>query len=114
MLKNTFHKKFFAVILAGVTLSAVTPATADDDYNDVRASYQTQKNTISSEQAKQIATTTEKTKDGHVTDIDYDAYDDDYGVATYDVEVVSHRTKYDVKINANTGKIIHIKRDNND
>lgn len=60
MLKNTFHKKFFAVILAGVTLSAVTPATADDGYNDVRASYQTQKNTISSEQAKQIATTTEK------------------------------------------------------
>lgn len=110
MLKNSLHKHLLAVILAGTALSVVTPAFADDDVRPRQA----QKATITSEQAKKIATATEKTKGGRVMDIEYDAHDDDYGVATYDVEVVSHHTQYDVKINAKTGKIIHVKRDNDD
>lgn len=113
------HKSFLAIILAAI-LS--TPVMADDDYDDddyrprsSQAKNQTaSKAVISAQQARNIALN-RVGKKGRITDVDFDHHDDDHrGVATYDVDVVLGRTKHEVKINAHTGAIIRIKRDNND
>ena len=117
-------KKLLAIILAA-TWS--TPVMADDDYDDYddddyrprstqvvkKQNHTTNKSVISAQQARNIAL--KRVGKGRVTDVDFDRHDDDHrGVATYDVDVVTGRTKHEVKINAHTGKIIRIKRDNND
>lgn len=95
-------------------------ALADDDYDDddyrprssQKATYKTSKQAtqkyISRQKAGQIARA--QVKGSRVKSIDFDSNDDGYG-ATYDVEVVSGRAEYDVKINAKTGKVIYKRRD---
>lgn len=118
------NKKFLATLLATLALSVSAPAMADDDYDDddyrprraqpAKAysgkAQSGRQAVISRQRAGQIAKS--QVKGGRVTDIDYDSYDDDYGTATYEVDVISGRNKYEVKINAVTGKVIRVKRDN--
>lgn len=110
------HKTFLAIILA-MSVSIPLTAAADDDYDDddyrprqsqkhqTKRSSKSTKTIISRQKAGEIAR--RQIKGARVLSIDYD----DDGVAVYEVDVVSGRAKYDVKINAHTGRVIRVKRD---
>lgn len=83
----------------------ITPmsAFADDDY----AKQQTQQVAkVSYDKAQAIAISA--VGGGVVTDIDFELK---LGRAYYEVEVVHNNTEYDLKIDANTGKVISKKID---
>lgn len=102
------NKPFLAIILVSLMSVFVSaPAVADDDDRSYQAF--ANKSVISRQQASNIAKNW--VKSGRVVSIDYDIDD---GVAVYEVDVLSGRTKYDVKVNAHTGKVIRVKRDNDD
>lgn len=100
------HKSLTVAVLIGALLGTTT-VWADDDYQERRAQTQNKNNYISAQKAGQIARS--RVKNSRVRKIDFD-HDDRYG-AVYEVDLVSGRTEYDVKINAKTGKVIYVKRD---
>lgn len=95
-----------ALVLAGAF--SATPAFADDDHDDHAELVAQQAAKISAEQAKAIAI--KAVGGGIVVDIDFDT-SARYKGGYYDVEVQKDRTTYDVKIDANTGKVIKKKID---
>lgn len=100
--------KFKTVTLSFlVAIGALTsiPAFADDDHDEIVAQ---QVAKISLQQAKAIAI--KAVGGGIVVDIDFDT-SAKYKGGYYDVEVQKDRTAYDVKIDANTGKVIKKKID---
>lgn len=115
------HKKWLAVILA-VTALSVTPAFADDDDDDddyrprKTQTHQTQKAQRSSQRAGLISAqkagenARAKLPNSRVRSVEYD--NDDRHGAVYEVELIKGGQKYDAKVNAKTGKVIYIKRDN--
>lgn len=101
-----FKKLMTVVVISTVALTTTPIALADDD-DDRRIYQQNKAQYISKQKATQIAKN--RVKNSHVKKVEFD-HDD--GIATYKVEL---RTKsgveYDVKINAKTGKIIHVDRE---
>lgn len=96
-----------SVLVALGALTAV-PAFAESDSDDYAEMVAQQNAKISSAQAQKIAI--EAVGGGVVVDIDFDTsprYQDGY----YEVEVQNGKTKYDVKIDAGTGKVIKKKID---
>lgn len=99
------------LLLISVVFS-ITTVWADDDYDDDdyrerRVYAQKKVNYISAQKAGQIARS--RVKNSRVRKIDFD-HDDRYG-AVYEVDLVSGRAEYDIKINAKTGKVIYVRRD---
>lgn len=89
--------------LVAATVIAPMSAFADDDYAEHQAQ---QVAKISHEQAKTIAISA--VGGGVVTDIDFDL---EFGRSYYEVEVTHNHTEYDLKIDANTGEVVHKKID---
>lgn len=109
--------------MLAVTALSVTPAFADDDHDDDDDDYrprttqthqakkpqrQSQAGLISAQQAGQNARA--KLANSRVHRVEYD--NDDRHGAVYEVELMKGGVKYDAKVNAKTGKVIYIKRDN--
>lgn len=94
-----------SALVATSTLTAV-PAFADDDHAELAAQ---QVAKVSADQAKAIAI--KAVGGGVVVDIDFDT-STRYKGGYYDVEVQNGATKYDIKVDANTGKVIKKKIDN--
>lgn len=113
------NKHFFAVILTATALIA-TPALADDDGDDdddyrprsaqvAKSSAKATRATarISAQQAGKNAQNS--LKNSRVRKVEYD-HDDRHG-AVYEVELIKGGLKYDAKVNAKTGRVIYVKRD---
>lgn len=92
-------------ISALIATTVITPivAFADSDYAEYQAQ---QKAKISYDEAKAIAL--KEIGGGVVHDIDFDLK---LGRGYYEVEVFHNNTEYEVKIDANTGKVIKRKVD---
>lgn len=115
-------KKLLAVFALSSVVCYAPNALADDDWDDddyrprhsQTQAKQHRKNThanryISRQKAGQIAKS--RVKGSSVRSIDFDRNDDGRG-AVYEVELNSPRGQYDVKINAKTGAVISVRRDN--
>lgn len=110
--------------MLAVTALSVTPAFADDDHDDDDDDYRprtaqahqakkpqrtnSRAGLISAQQAGQNARA--KLANSRVHSVEYD--NDDRHGAVYEVELMKGGVKYDAKVNAKTGKVIYIKRDN--
>lgn len=94
-------KALLTSALLALSLGLSQTAVADDDYDyEDRIEQQQRKAAkISVAKAKQIAA---KAVGGRVIDIDFD----NDGRPHYDVEVLRGKTKYDVKVDANSGKVL--------
>lgn len=100
---ENFMKTLLLSALVATTIIAPMNAFADDD----RAEYQAQQVAkIGYDEAEAIAVSA--VGGGVVTDIDFELK---RGRAYYEVEVVHNNTEYDLKIDANTGKVISKKID---
>lgn len=102
-------KKLMAALAIAVTTLTIAPAAlADDDDDDRPRVYQKhQVKYISQQRAVQIAK--QRVKNSHVKRVKLDRDD---GVANYKVELRTRSgVEYDVKINARTGKVIYVDRD---
>lgn len=94
-----------AVVVATATLTTTPVVLADDD--DRRIYQQNKAQYISHQKAGQIAKN--RVKNSRVVKVEFD-HDD--GIATYQVELRTNSgIQYDVKINAKTGKVIRVERD---
>lgn len=93
------------VLSAAIATAIIAPiaAFADSDYAEYKAQ-QTAK--ISFEKAESIAIAA--VGGGVVTDIDFDL---EFGRAYYEIEVVHNHVEHDLKIDANTGKVVKQKVD---
>ena len=108
-----------SALLAGTPLLAAAPAFADDDnwYDDddyrphYSQSYKAKRSKyghgryISYAQARRAALSR---IGGRVKDIDFDRDD---GYPHYDVEIIKRGREYNVKVDARTGRVVSVRRD---
>ena len=93
-----------AVVFTAFIMTVTAPAFADyDDY----LYHKNQSQYISHEQAAQAAIT--QVTGGHAVDVDFE-YNLWHG-AHFDVEVYGKDGKYDVTVDAKTGKVLSVRRD---
>lgn len=101
-------KKLFPAIFATLALMMSGVAIADDDYDDDRYEQRVQTKRVTKISVQKAKNTAIKAVGGgRVTSIDYD----DDGRPHYDIDVVKKSVKYEVKIDARTGKVLRKKID---
>lgn len=100
----SLKKLLTAVAIASTTLVTAPVAFAD---NDARIYQQNKAKYISHQKAGQIAKN--RVKNSRIIKVEFD-HDD--GIATYQIELrTTSGVEYDVKINAKTGKVIRVERE---
>lgn len=93
-MKNFVKSAVIAVSLFGLGSTAF----AGDDYLEMQAQ---QKAKVSYDQA--VANAVKAVGGGEATDVDFDVK---FGKSYYEIEVAKGYSKYDVKVDANTGAIL--------
>jgi uncharacterized membrane protein YkoI len=106
--RMSMNKKILALALGGIFAakkSAIaTEKVEKEDKEDINISKANVK--ISQEEAKNIALSSQK--DAKVLEVELE---DEDGTIVYGVEVQTAQNKYDIKIDANTGKILKTEAD---
>ena len=105
---STLSKSIIMVLsIAGVSTAAIAVGQSTTTKTEVSEAVAAAQSKISLEQAIVIA---KKTMKGEIVSADFDQHDHSAG-GNYEVNIVNNNTEYEVKIDANSGKILSNKQD---
>ena len=105
---STLSKSIIMVLsIAGVSTAAIAVGQSTTTKTEVSEAVAAVQSKISLEQAIIIA---KKTMKGEIVSADFDQHDHSAG-GNYEVNIVNNNTEYEVKVDANSGKILSNKQD---
>ena len=104
---STLSKSIIMVLsIAGVSTAAIAVGQSTTTKTEVSEAIAAAQSKISLEQAIIIA---KKTMKGEIVSADFDQHDHSAG-GNYEINIVANNTEYEVKVDANSGKVLRISK----